>query len=499
IRHQQAWTSPASNTVEVRNSSKQALLPAASSRGRRRQRRRRLCCRRWWKHSWRGTCWRGDAASCIGCSAFLVHVASSCPLAANGSMLDFNLALVFNKNPLVCYDPDAQRFVPCDWGLLHPVATQLAAILNNGTAWVQRAEARRWACDDLTPQFWAQMVMWRSEACSARGLCTGASCTGALHGDVAWGVATLHNRDVVGPGEHPPISAIPNGDWTYQAQVTLMVAPLAGDTFTCSVQHASLDRPLLEDWGPTLSPGLMGKVAAATVLMVLGLSTFIAGLYQYRARPPALGYTPLPGDNSPAGGDPSGGARSRREVQQQGPVMELEVVKQGLRVLWEQLAQRFAWSVRRMELLRCLQNFRMETRETPANLEEAQKAAEALGTDGAAGRGSVQSSTNMAKSKELLQHMEETHQEVREAIEKFNSKGDKHCAQMKGWLQEEKRYNEVVPKGPGEIGWVPTGPAGLGGLEEGRGGLRDSDPSFSQVLRQEIGQLDEAVEQEEIR
>lgn len=77
--------------------------------------------------------------------------------------------------------------------------------------------------------------------------------------------------------------------------------------------------------------------------------------------------------------------------------------------------------------------------------------------------------------------------------------GDKHCAQMKGWLQEEKRYNEVVPKGPGEIGWVPTGPAGLGGLEEGRGGLRDSDPSFSQVLRQEIGQLDEAVEQEEIR
>ena len=80
-----------------------------------------------------------------------MHVASSCPLAANGSALDFNLALVFNKNPLVCYDPDAQRFVPCDWGLLHPVATQLAAILNNGTAWVQRAEARRWACDDLTP------------------------------------------------------------------------------------------------------------------------------------------------------------------------------------------------------------------------------------------------------------------------------------------------------------------------------------------------------------
>ena len=79
-------------------------------------------------------------------------------------------------------------------------------------------------------------------------------------------VIWLHNGDIVGPGEHPPISAIPNGDWTYQAQVTLMVAPVAGDTFTCSVQHASLDRPLLEDWGesggdgtPTQTPGSLPR------------------------------------------------------------------------------------------------------------------------------------------------------------------------------------------------------------------------------------------------
>ena len=31
------------------------------------------------------------------------------------------------------------------------------------------------------------------------------------------------------------------------------------------------------------------KVAAATVVMVLGLSFFIAGVYRYRARPPAPG------------------------------------------------------------------------------------------------------------------------------------------------------------------------------------------------------------------
>ena len=74
--------------------------------------------------------------------------------------------------------------------------------------------------------------------------------------------------------------------------------------------------------------------------------------------------------------------------------------------------------------------------------------------------------------------------------------GDKHYAQMKAWLREAKRENEVVPKGLGENGWVPTGP-GVGRLEEGRSGLRDSDPSFSQVLRQEIKKLEEALEQEE--
>jgi len=58
----------------------------------------------------------------------------------------------------------------------------------------------------------------------------------------------LHNGDIVGPGDHSPMFAIPNGNWTYQTQVALSVAPEVGDTYTCSVQHASLEEPLLEDW-----------------------------------------------------------------------------------------------------------------------------------------------------------------------------------------------------------------------------------------------------------
>ncbi|XP_068519960.1 HLA class II histocompatibility antigen, DM beta chain-like [Anas acuta] len=135
------------------------------------------------------------------------------------------------------------------------------------------------------------------------------------------------NGDIVEPDDYNPISAIPNGDWTYQTQVSLLVALVAGDTYTCSVQHVSLQEPLLEDWSgeaqdrtrrpAALAPcchslgrvpiglGLMPEVtilvAVATVLMALGLGFFLAGIYCFRARPPALGYTPLPGDNYPAG------------------------------------------------------------------------------------------------------------------------------------------------------------------------------------------------------
>ncbi|XP_068519957.1 HLA class II histocompatibility antigen, DM beta chain-like [Anas acuta] len=114
-------------------------------------------------------------------------------------------------------------------------------------------------------------------------------------------VIWLHNGDIVEPDDYNPISAIPNGDWTYQTQVSVLVAPVAGDTYTCSVQHVSLQEPLLEDWSPGLIPEVTILVVVATVLMVLGLGLFLAGVYRYKARPPAPGYTPLPGDNYSAG------------------------------------------------------------------------------------------------------------------------------------------------------------------------------------------------------
>ncbi|NWU73722.1 DMB protein, partial [Pterocles burchelli] len=196
--------------------------------------------------------------------AFLVHVASSCMLVANGSglvangsLLGFELAVVFNKNPLVCYDPKERRFVPCDGGILRDVAVRVAQVLNaNGSHWLARAESRQRACQELATEFWMETGLRRTPP-RVRIVPVPLSNVpnSVLLTCHVWGfyppevtVLWLRNGDIAQPGHHPTVTAVPNGDWTYQARVTLQVTPVAGDTFTCWVQHPSLDRPLLQDW-----------------------------------------------------------------------------------------------------------------------------------------------------------------------------------------------------------------------------------------------------------
>uniref|UniRef100_A0A493U3A4 Ig-like domain-containing protein n=1 Tax=Anas platyrhynchos platyrhynchos TaxID=8840 RepID=A0A493U3A4_ANAPP len=83
-------------------------------------------------------------------------------------------------------------------------------------------------------------------------------------------VIWLHNGDIVEPDDYNPISTIPNGDWSYQTQVSLLVAPVAGDTYMCSVQHVSLQEPLLEDGSEWRGAGPHPE-AGGRVLLLLGL------------------------------------------------------------------------------------------------------------------------------------------------------------------------------------------------------------------------------------
>ncbi|NXM47600.1 HB2L protein, partial [Gymnorhina tibicen] len=41
---------------------------------------------------------------------------------------------------------------------------------------------------------------------------------------------------------------VPNGDWTYQLLVLLEIPPQRGLTYTCQVEHVSLEQPLSWHW-----------------------------------------------------------------------------------------------------------------------------------------------------------------------------------------------------------------------------------------------------------
>ncbi|NWT96889.1 HB2L protein, partial [Urocynchramus pylzowi] len=41
---------------------------------------------------------------------------------------------------------------------------------------------------------------------------------------------------------------VPNGDWTHQLLVLLETSPQHGVTYTCQVQHVSLEHPLSWHW-----------------------------------------------------------------------------------------------------------------------------------------------------------------------------------------------------------------------------------------------------------
>ncbi|XP_010718902.1 HLA class II histocompatibility antigen, DM beta chain [Meleagris gallopavo] len=255
----------------------------------------------------------GLALSCGTAGAFVVHMASSCLLTANGSLGGFDLIVAFNKNPLVCYDPDAYIFYPCDGWLLHDVATLVAIFLNNNATWVQRAEARRQACTELAAQFWAHTALRRTppqvrivpipisnDPDSVRLICH------------VWGffppavtIQWLQNGLVVASED---TKLLPNGDWTYRTQTTLRASTAAGSTYTCSVWHSSLEQPLQVDWSPNLSLGMMAQVAVAVMALTLGLVAFSAGVFSFCQRPRGPGAGPSP--HPDAGSDSNPGPQS---------------------------------------------------------------------------------------------------------------------------------------------------------------------------------------------
>ncbi|NXE57996.1 HB2L protein, partial [Casuarius casuarius] len=73
---------------------------------------------------------------------------------------------------------------------------------------------------------------------------------------------------------------IQNGDWTYQVLVMLETSPQRGDTYTCQVEHTSLQHPLTQHWGAQ-SDTARSKMLTGVGGLVLGLIFLALGLFLY--------------------------------------------------------------------------------------------------------------------------------------------------------------------------------------------------------------------------
>ncbi|OCT67839.1 hypothetical protein XELAEV_18039143mg, partial [Xenopus laevis] len=72
-----------------------------------------------------------------------------------------------------------------------------------------------------------------------------------------------------------------NGDWTFEIHVMLETTIKHGDTFTCRVEHSSLQQPVSVNWEPDVSDSARNKMLTGIVGFVLGSIFIVVGLVVY--------------------------------------------------------------------------------------------------------------------------------------------------------------------------------------------------------------------------
>ncbi|NWS02199.1 DMB protein, partial [Motacilla alba] len=143
-------------------------------------------------------------------------------------------------------------------GTLGALGDALARALDGDARWGQRLRQRRQLCQELPRSVWPplrappQLRIVPERSGSALAL--------ACH---AWGFSPaditlrwFRNGDIIGDAVGDAVGdtsgqsrALPVGDGTFRAQVTIPVPPgTSGDTFECVALHPSLEEPLRVTW-----------------------------------------------------------------------------------------------------------------------------------------------------------------------------------------------------------------------------------------------------------
>ncbi|XP_077645091.1 HLA class II histocompatibility antigen, DM beta chain-like [Lonchura striata] len=269
-----------------------------------------------------------------GAAAFVLQVTSSCWLTTDGSLVATNgsqdLEVALSRMPLVCGDLRGPRAGPCQHGgPLGTLGDILAQRLARDGRWQRRLRQRQRLCQELPKMVWPPLrapprlrivpERWGAAlalTCHAWGF-SPADITlrwlrnGVVPDGAAGDAAGDNTRDAAGDAAGP-WRALPVGDGTFRAQVTIQVPPgTSGDTLECLALHPSLEEPLRVTWAPGPSPRLALLVALAVpalllgpALLGLGLSRWLRAGYSPLPGATHAGYSPLPGDTHAASEDP---------------------------------------------------------------------------------------------------------------------------------------------------------------------------------------------------
>nr|AFD01268.1 MHC class II beta subunit [Oreochromis niloticus] len=75
-----------------------------------------------------------------------------------------------------------------------------------------------------------------------------------------------------------------DGDWCYQIHSHLEYTPRSGEKISCKVEHASLEKPLITDWDPSMPESERNKLAIGASGLILGLILSLAGFIYYKRK-----------------------------------------------------------------------------------------------------------------------------------------------------------------------------------------------------------------------
>ncbi|XP_075437018.1 class I histocompatibility antigen, F10 alpha chain-like isoform X2 [Ascaphus truei] len=103
---------------------------------------------------------------------------------------------------------------------------------------------------------------------------------------------------------HEAKQILPHPDGSYQIRVTVEVPAREGDSYSCHVDHSSLEEPLLVLWEPknsdTIPPYIIIAVVGVLVVIAAGVGFYVCKKRSGNKMPGACYYPAAKSDNSPA-------------------------------------------------------------------------------------------------------------------------------------------------------------------------------------------------------